>query len=73
MNSEWITQPAFPAIVGLSYEVSFGKITYQGKFGDWTAKIRVGGNSRDQWIDLETGLPLDADLAKFVIQAYRPL
>lgn len=73
MNKEWIFRPAFPAVVGLSYEVSFGKVTYQGRFGDWTAKIRVDGNSRNQWIDLDTGRPLDAGVAKFSVQAYRQL
>lgn len=73
MNQQWIFRPAFPAVLETSYEVSFGKVQYQGKLGDWTAKIRIEGASRDRWIDLDTGLPLDAELAKYVVQAYREL
>ncbi len=61
---------AFNPTVGKCYEVHFGQITLQGQTGFWSAKIRVNGSHFSQWIDLDTGLPIDPHLAVYVVQAH---
>jgi hypothetical protein len=74
MASTWITGNTFPAIVGKSYEVSFGnQVTHQGRTGNWTAKIRIDGPGTAQWFDLDAGAPLDPGLARYTVAAYREL
>jgi hypothetical protein len=71
MPSPIISNQAFVPDVGETYEVNFGTITYQGVQGQWGAQIRIEGAGTAQWIDIGTGKPLDPELAKFVVQAYR--
>jgi len=70
MAKQWIVGRAFPAVVGKDYEVAFGNITYMDQTGMWTAKIRVVGSGSANWIDLDTGVPIDPSLVKYVVQAF---
>ncbi len=73
MAITWTTGQAFSPNVGECFDVCFGKIQYQGKNGFWTARLRIDGKGPAQWIDLDTNDPLDPDLAKFVVQAFRSI
>ena len=71
MSQDWITDRAFVPTVGDKYEVTFGEIEYRGKTGYWKATIRVNGSGTREWIDQETGQPLDPELAKYVVKGFR--
>ena len=73
MATNWTTGQAFVPNMGECYDVCFGKIQYKGQTGFWTARVRIDGMGSAQWIDLDTNQPLDPDLAKFVIQAFRSI
>lgn len=73
MTSAWITGRAFVPTIGCEYEVTFGKVIYNGQTGDWTARIRADGLLPSQWIDLDTAAQLDPALAAYVVQAYREI
>lgn len=73
MAASWTTGLAFIPNVGGCYEVCFGKIEYKGQTGFWTARIRVTGADSAQWIDFDTNEPLDSDMAKWTIQAFRAI
>jgi hypothetical protein len=64
---------AFIPVVGKCYEVHFGSFTLDGKTGFWSARIRVNGIGTAQWIDLDTGKPLDPRIATHVVQGYREI
>jgi hypothetical protein len=68
-----ITGSPFIPIVGQTFEVAFGKITYQGKTDFWGARIRIDGLQPKDWYDIDAGGPLDPKLAAFVVQAYRQI
>lgn len=69
----WITDSAFVAEVGKSYELAFGEIVYKGGKGLWTAKVRIVGTGTNDWIDIDTNQQLDPALAQHVVKSYRPL
>ena len=60
-------------VAGNCYELHFGKITLNGQTGFCVATIKVNGSDPSQWTDLDTGIPLEADIAKYVVQAYRDI
>lgn len=72
-DAGWITGRPFLPVTGKLYEVSFGLVGFQGKTGHWTARIHAGGLSPELWTDLDTDLPVDPDLAQFVVQAFRAI
>lgn len=73
MTSDWIRGRVFAPATGKSYEVTFGKIAYRGQTGHVNARLRIDGPQQRQWIDLDNGLPLDPELGKYVVQAFREI
>lgn len=63
----------FVPVVGLSYELHYGHVTIGSKSGFATAQIRADGHDSSQWIDLDTGKPLEPAFRALVVQAYKPL
>ena len=58
---------------GKTYDLSFGKITYQGREGDWHCTVRIDGPGPRDWIDLDTDGPIDPQLVRFAVQAWLEL
>ncbi|QDD64295.1 hypothetical protein EJD96_09015 [Herbaspirillum seropedicae] len=69
----WINDRAFVPQVGRCYQLYFGELSHQGKLGHWYAAIRADGVQPFEWIELETQIPLDPQLAAYVVRAYREL
>ncbi len=61
---EELLQPfesVFEPIIGKCYELKWGKFLHEGKLQDWVSKVRIEGESREQWILLDTNAPLGAE------------
>lgn len=69
----WIMGRPFIPVPGKLFQVHFGFVIYQGEAAYWSACIRVDGAASDKWIDLDTNKPLDPELAKYVVQAFRAI
>jgi hypothetical protein len=72
-TKNWITGQVFIPEVGKFYEVTFGEVTFQGKKGIGTARIRVDGTDPSQWFDIDDQCKLPPELARYVVQGYRQL
>lgn len=51
----------FKPVIGKCYELRWGKFLHEGKLQDWVSKVRIEGESREQWILLDTNTPLAAE------------
>lgn len=51
----------FSPVIGKCYELRWGKFLHEGKLQDWVSKVRIEGESREQWILLDTNAPLAAE------------
>jgi hypothetical protein len=72
-QSQWVVDQAFAPAVGRSYEIAYGAIPYGGQTRTVIKRIRVDGPSADDWIDLDTGQPLDRELQDYAVRGFRPL
>jgi len=55
------------------FEVYFGKCTIDGQTGSVFCRVRCEGVDSHQWIDIDTGLPLESKFSVYVVQAFRYL
>ena len=67
----WITGRLFLPAVGSCYEVHFGRIVYRGNEAYVSARLRIEGSTPAAWIDLDDQQPLDPELSRFAVQAFR--
>lgn len=69
--ASFITNTAFIPTIGKCYEVHYGKITINKKTGFYVARIKIEGDKKSEWIDLDTNKSLDPDVANYyTVQAY---
>lgn len=58
---EELLQPfesVFTPVIGKCYELKWGKFLHKGKLQDWVSKVRIEGEDREQWILLDSNIPL---------------
>jgi hypothetical protein len=70
---QWVVDEAFVPEVGKSYEVTFGKVTFNGELAPVLRRIRIDGAASDQWFDLDAGTPLDSQLRQLPVRGFRPI
>ncbi|VWD62340.1 hypothetical protein [Burkholderia contaminans] len=63
----------FVPVIGESYELHYGQVTIGDRSGYATAQIRADGFDSSQWIDLDTGAPLEPAFRAFVVLGYKPI
>jgi hypothetical protein len=68
-----ITDQAFSPQIGTCYEIHFGQVTIGEKSGYGSARIRAEGELCSEWIDLDTGAPLDNCFCQYVVEAFREI
>ena len=72
-EADWIVDQPFVPVVGQCYEVAYGKVVQLGRERYARARIRIDGTDPSQWLDLDEGQMLDADLQQRPVRAYRPI
>ncbi|MFQ3326124.1 MAG: hypothetical protein ACI8YC_000758 [Salibacteraceae bacterium] len=73
MSSSFVTDKDFSPEIGNYYEISFGEIDYQGSVELVSARIKVIGGGKHNWVDLKTGDQIDEALFKFKVKAYKEM
>lgn len=70
-GSQWTVNEPFTPTPGLSYEIAYGKILFNGEEKHVIRRVRVTSRAPDTWIDLDAAKPLDKALQAYQVKAFR--
>lgn len=72
-ESDWIVDEMFLPVEGQSYQVTYGKIFFDGQHRYVLKRIRIDGPEPDDWLDLDQKKPLDRELQALAVKGFRPI
>jgi hypothetical protein len=72
-ESEWVIDQLFFPVQGNSYQVTYGKIFFDGAYRHVLKNIRIDGPQPGDWFDLDENKPLDTELHAMAVKGFRPI
>lgn len=67
----WVLNEPFAPVIGQTYDLTFGKILFDGEDKHVVKRVRIKGRAPSDWIDVGEGRPLHSDLHNCPVRGFR--